>query len=65
MNGEVDKEGVLLHEKESSSIDPNILKAKLKKAKEIIHDIEKFNDKKRRQEWREMKKVVKWLEGKV
>ena len=33
----------------------------------FFHDneIEMTNDRKRRQEWREAKKVVKWLEGKV
>ena len=49
-------------EKSSTFIKPSILKAKLEKAKQIIHEIEMTNDRKRRQEWREMQKVVKWLE---
>ena len=65
--GGVDKSEVLLMEtytweKTSSFINPNILKAKLENAKKIIHEIEMTNDKKRRQEWREAKKIVKWLE---
>jgi hypothetical protein len=68
--GGVDKSEVLLMEtytweKTSSFINPDILKAKLENAKKIIHDIELVNDRKRRQEWREAKKVVEWLEGKV
>ena len=68
--GAVDKSEVLLMEtytweKTSSFINPNILKAKLENAKKVIHDIELVNDRKRRQEWREAKKVVEWLEGKV
>ena len=67
--GGVDKSEVLLMEtytweKTSSFIDPSILKAKLENAKKVIHDIEMTNNKSRRQEWREAKKVVKWLEGK-
>lgn len=65
--GGVDKSEVLLMEtytweKTSSFINPDILKAKLENAKKVIHDIEITNDKSRRQEWREAKKVVKWLE---
>ena len=68
--GGVDKSEVLLMEtytweKTSSFINPDILKAKLENAKRTIHDIELVNDRKRRQEWREAKKVVEWLEGKV
>lgn len=68
--GGVDKSEVLLMEtytweKTSSFINLDILKAKLENAKKVIHEIEMTNDKKRRQEWREAKKVVKWLEGKV
>ena len=68
--GGVDKSEVLLMEtytweKISSFINPDILKAKLENAKKVIHDIELVNDRKRRQEWREAKKVVEWLEGKV
>ena len=68
--GGVDKSEVLLMEtytweKTSSFINPNILKAKLENAKKVIHDIELVNDRKRRQEWREAKKVVEWLERKV
>lgn len=68
--GGVDKSEVLLMEtytweKTSSFINPDILKAKLESAKKIIHDIELVNDRKRRKEWREAKKVVKWLEGKI
>ena len=65
--GEVDKGEVLLAEtytweKTSSFINPDILKAKLENAKKIIHEIELRNDRTRRQEWREMQKVVEWLE---
>ena len=68
--GGVDKSEILLMEtytweKTSSFINPDILKAKLENAKNIIHDIELVNDRKRRKEWREAKKVVEWLEGKV
>ena len=64
---DIDKSEVLIMEtysweKTSSFINPDILKAKLEKAKQIIHEIEMTNDKKRRQEWREMQKVVEWLE---
>lgn len=52
-------------EKSSTFIKPSILKVKLENAKKVIHEIEMTNDKKRRREWREAKKVVKWLEGKV
>ena len=65
--GGVDKSEVLLMEmytweKTSSFINPDILKAKLENAKKVIHEIELTNDKTRRLEWRELKKIVKWLE---
>ena len=67
--GGVDKSEVLLMEtytweKTSSFLDPSVLKTKLENAKRVIHEIELVNDRTRRQEWREAKKVVEWLEGK-
>jgi hypothetical protein len=68
--GDVDRGEVMLletytWEKTSSFINPDILKAKLESAKKVIHEIEMTNDRSRRQEWREAKKVVCWLEGKI
>ena len=47
------------------SVDAPIDRYKLSEVRKKIHDIELTNDKSRRLEWRKLKKLEKYYEGKV
>ena len=51
--------------KSLESVDAPINEHRLSEIRKKIHDIELTNDKSRRLEWRELKKLEKYYEGKV
>ena len=51
--------------KSLESVDAPINEHRLREIRKKIHDIELTNDKSRRLEWRELKKLEKYYEGKV